>query len=35
MKEKLASYDWQKISDELDQFGTATLDQLFSQRSMQ
>ena len=30
MKEKLASYDWQKIADELDQFGTATLDQLFS-----
>jgi len=30
MKEKLASYDWQKIADELDQFGTATLEQLFS-----
>lgn len=30
MKEKLASYDWQKVTDELDQFGTATLGQLFS-----
>lgn len=31
MKEKLASYDWQKIADELDQFGAATLEQLYSQ----
>ncbi|PRA57401.1 2OG-Fe(II) oxygenase [Brucella pituitosa] len=31
MKEKLASYDWQKVTDELDQFGTATLGQLFSE----
>ncbi|MDR6431678.1 2OG-Fe(II) oxygenase [Brucella pseudogrignonensis] len=30
MKEKLASYDWQKIADELDQFGAATLEQFFS-----
>lgn len=31
MKEKLASYDWQKIADELDQFGAATLGQFFSE----
>ncbi len=31
MKDKLASYEWEKIVDELDQFGTATLGQLFSE----
>ncbi|PQZ49379.1 proline hydroxylase [Ochrobactrum sp. MYb15] len=31
MKDKLASYEWEKIADELDQFGTATLGQLFSE----
>lgn len=31
MKDKLASYEWGKIADELDQFGTATLGQLFSE----
>lgn len=30
MKEKLASYDWQKIADDLDQFGAVTLAQFFS-----
>ncbi|MBO1038729.1 2OG-Fe(II) oxygenase [Brucella pituitosa] len=31
MKDKLASYEWGKIADELDQFGTVTLGQLFSE----
>ncbi|ASV86638.1 2OG-Fe(II) oxygenase [Ochrobactrum quorumnocens] len=30
MKDKLASYDWGKIADELDQFGTATLAKILS-----